>query len=307
MTPSSIRETRSAMKLSLAFGVLMLAGKTAAFLLTGSPAIYSDAAESVVHIFAVGFAGFSLWLSQKPADENHLFGHERISFFSAGFEGALIGLAAVTIIATVVREWQAGLQMRQLSAGAAIVAAAAIINALLGWYLVRTGRRTRSMILEANGVHILTDSWTSFGVVGGLCLVLITGWKPFDPLAAIGVALNILWSGGRLIWRSVSGLMDWADPATGRQLRARMDAVCTEMGIQYHGVRFRSTGHRIVVVVHLLFPQKITLGEAHRRATEVERRLAEGLDFPVEVITHLEALEDHREIHGEGDYAGKPV
>ena len=207
-----VRDMRFAMRLSLAFGVLMLVGKVGAYLLTGSAAILSDAAESVIHVVAVAFAAFSLRLSTRPADERFRYGYERITFFSAGFEGAMIILAAIFIIAAAVQKWLAGLQLQNLGMGALFVLAASLINAGLGWYLVRTGRRTHSLILEANGKHVLTDSWTSFGVVGGLALVLLTGWKPFDPLCAIAVAINILWSGGHLVWRSATGLMDYADP-----------------------------------------------------------------------------------------------
>jgi cation diffusion facilitator family transporter len=287
------------MGLSLVVGFLMLGGKAAAYGITGSTAVLSDAAESVIHVAAVSFAAFSLWLSGRPADHRFRYGYERISFFSAGFEGALIALAALVILVEVVRKWRAGLQFTNLSSGVTLVLVAALLNAGLGWYLLRVGRRNRSIILEANGKHVLADSWTSFGVVGGLLLVLWTGWKPFDPLCAIAVALNILWSGGRLVWSSFSGLMDYADPTMGQALRDRLNEVCEAAGVSFHGVRYRSTGYRTLVEVHLLFPYDVPLGEAHRIATEIEARLPEGLDTPLEVITHLEAVEDHGRIHRE--------
>jgi len=191
----------------------------------------------------------------------------------------------------------AGLALQRLGAGTLVVAAAAICNAVLGWYLVRTGRRTHSLILEANGRHVLTDSWTSFGVVAGLGLVLWTGWRPFDPLIAIAVALNILWSGGRLMWRSVSGLMDYSSPATARLLGEKLDAITASLGISYHGLRFRDTGSRLLVELHVLFPYDLPVGEAHRLATALEERLPEALGRPVDVVTHLEALEDHSAVH----------
>ncbi len=300
------RDQRFAMRLSLVFGVVMLVGKVGAYLLTGSAAILSDAAESVIHVVAVSFAAFSLWLSSRPANHKFLYGYERITFFSAGFEGAMIVLAAIAIIYAAIEKWLAGLRLENLGLGTLFVLAAAVINAGLGWYLVRTGRRTHSLILEANGKHVLTDSWTSFGVVGGLCLVLVTGWKPFDPLCAIAVALNIVWSGGRLIWRSATGLLDYSDPEVGRTLRNRLDELSNELGVQYHGLRFRTTGNRLLVEVHLLFPHGVPLGEAHRVATQVEERLVEGLDLPAEVITHLESLEDHASVHREEHYTGRP-
>jgi len=293
----AVRQTQFAMRLSLAVGVLMLLGKTGAYLLTGSAAILSDAAESVVHVFAVGFASFSLRLSGRPANGRFLYGYERVSFFSAGFEGAMIAIAAVYIIVAAVENWIAGLHLQHVGAGALFVGAASLINAALGWHLVRTGRRTHSLILEADGRHVLTDSWTSLGVLGGLGLVLWTGWKPFDPLVAIAVALNILRSGGRLVWRSVGGLMDYSHPATGRLLGEKLDAICATLGVSYHGVRFRDTGNRLLVELHLLFPFDLPVGQAHRLATELEERLPEALGAPAEVVTHLEALEDHSAVH----------
>jgi len=294
------------MRLSLAFGVAMMVGKVAAYVLTGSAAILSDAAESVVHVVAVAFAAFSLWLSSRPANYKYLYGYERITFFSAGFEGAMIVLAAIAIIYAAISKWLAGLRLEHLGLGALFVLAAAVVNLALGWYLVRTGRRTHSLILEADGKHVLTDSWTSFGVVGGLCLVLVTGWKPFDPLVAIAVALNIVWSGGHLIWRSASGLLDYSDPEIGRALGRRLDELCHELGVQYHGLRFRMTGHRVLVEVHLLFQHETPVGEAHRIATQVEELLPEGLELRAEITTHLESLEDHAIVHPAEHYTGRP-
>jgi cation diffusion facilitator family transporter len=307
LTPKAVSEMRLAMRLSLVFGVLMFAGKSAAYLLTGSAAIFSDAAESVVHVLAVGFAAFSLWLSTRPANHRFLYGFERITFFSAGFEGALIALAAITIIITAIQKWLRGLELENLSLGTLAVLAAALINAALGWYLVRTGRRTGSLILEANGQHVLTDSWTSFGVVLGLGLVMLTGWKPFDPIVAILVALNILWSGSNLVWRSITGLLDHSDPEVGRVLRQRLDALCDDLKVQYHGVKFRHSGYRVLVELHLLFPHDMSVGEAHRLATQIEERLPAETGIPMEVITHLESEQDHSEAHRQDHYTGKPA
>jgi cation diffusion facilitator family transporter len=301
-----LRDARFAMRLSLFFGLAMLVGKTTAYFMTHSAAIFSDAAESVIHVIAVGFASFSLRLSTKPASSQFLYGYERITFFSAGFEGAMIVVAAIAILVESIRRWIAGLQLEHLGAGALLVLAAGILNAGLGYYLLRTGRRTNSLILEANGKHVLTDSWTSFGVVGGLGLVLLTHWKPFDPLVAIAVAANILWSGGRLVWRSAVGLLDYSDPKAGRKIRDKLDAICSELTIQYHGVRFRTTGYRQIIEVHLLFPRLTSVSEAHRLATILEERLPAELGIPAEVMTHLESLEDHADVHRQQHYTGKP-
>lgn len=296
-TPEFLRQTWFAMRLSLIFGFVMLIGKGGAYLATGSAAILSDAAESVVHVLAVAFAAYSLRLSTRPANHEFHYGYERISFFSAGFEGAMICLAGLTIIVAAVQKWMAGLHLERLGFGTLVVLAAALINAALGLYLVWAGKKHHSIILEANGKHVLTDSWTSFGVVGGLCLVMITGWLPFDPIFAIAVACNILWSGGKLIWRSASGLMDRADPEVAAALAKKLDVLCCELGVEYHQLRFRDSGYRIQIELHLLFPFHTPLGEAHRIATAIEDRLPIELGLPAEVITHLEALEDHQAVH----------
>lgn len=301
-----LRAAQFAMRLSLLVGVLMLMGKTAAYLLTGSAAILSDFAESVVHVVAVAFAAFSLRLSTRPAQPRFLYGYERITFFSAGFEGAMIVVAAFWILLEAIVKWLAGLRLEHLGSGTLLLLAAGILNAGLGWYLLRVGKSSHSLILEADGKHVLTDSLTSLGVVAGLSLVMLTGWKPFDPLIAIAVAVNILWSGGRLVWRSAVGLLDYSDPATGKRIREKLDAICSELALHYHGVRYRATGYRQIIEVHLLFPHATAVGEAHRLATALEERLPLELGTPAEVITHLESLEDHEHVHSQEHYTGRP-
>jgi cation diffusion facilitator family transporter len=299
-------DARFAMRLSLIVGVVMLGGKATAYFMTHSAAIFSDAAESVVHVIAVAFAAFSLRLSAKPAAPQFLYGYERITFFSAGFEGAMIVVAAVAIVVAAIEKWIAGLRLEHLGAGTALVLIAGVMNAALGYYLLRVGRRTNSLILEADAKHVLTDSFTSFGVVAGLALVLLTRWKPFDPLIAFVVAGNILWSGGHLVWRSAVGLLDYSDPQAGKQIRNKLDVICADLAIQYHGVRYRTTGYRQMIEVHLLFPRSTSVSEAHRLATILEERLPAELGTPAEIVTHLEALEDHATVHREQHYTGKP-
>ena len=300
------KQAHFAMRISLAFGVAMLFGKTAAYLMTHSVAIFSDAAESVIHVIAVGFASFSLRLSGRPASGHFLYGYERITFFSAGFEGALIVVAAIAILFESISAWIAGLQLQHLGSGVVLILIAGILNGGLGFYLIRTGRRTNSLILVADGKHVLTDSWTSFGVVIGLGLVLLTHWKPFDPIVAVAVAVNILWSGGRLVWQSAVGLLDYSDPEAGKKIREELDVICSDLNLQYHGVRFRTTGYRQIIEVHLLFPSETPVSEAHRLATALEERLPNALGMPAEVITHLESLEDHADVHHGQHYTGKP-
>lgn len=296
------RPQRFAMRVSLGVGFFMLAAKLVAYGITGSAAILSDAAESVVHVVAVSFAAYSLWLSFKPPDRSHLYGHDKISFFSAGFEGAMIVMAAVYIIYVSIQKWIAGLHLENLGAGTGLILLASLVNGALGLYLISTGKKQGSLILEANGRHVLTDCWTSFGVILGLGLAMLTGWLVLDPIVAIVVALNILWSGGQLIRRSIGGLMDEVDPAVEAQLKKLLDTLTDELGLRYHGLRHRSSGNTLWVEVHLLFPKGIPLESAHALATQIEEDIARELSHRTEVITHLETAEDHAEVHHRPHY-----
>jgi len=296
--PASPRASASfAMRLSLGVGFLMLVAKSLAYGLTGSAAILSDAAESVVHVVAVCFAAYSLWLSRRPADPSHPYGHEKISFFSAGFEGAMIVLAAGYILYEAIHKWLHGPQLQNLGLGTALVAGAALLNGALGSYLISQGRRHGSLVLEANGRHVLTDSYTSGGVIVGLVLVMLTGWRPFDPMLAILVAVNILWSGGNLIRRSVGGLMDEGDPRIEAAIKSILDQRIANTGVTYHGLRYRNAGNTLWVEFHLLFPRGTALEKAHRVATEIEEHLEESLSMPAKIISHLETSEDHELVH----------
>ncbi len=291
-----------AMSLSLAVGIAMFAIKVGAYALTGSAAILGDAAESVVHVAAVVFAFCSLRLSYRPPDPGHMYGHAKVGFFSAGFEGAMIVLAAVYIMFEAIRKWMTGLELENLGQGTSLTVLAMLINGALGGYLIWVGKRRNSIILSANGKHVLTDCWTSLGVIAGLCLALLTGWLPWDPIAAIAVALNILWSGFGLMRQSVSGLMDVADPQIHRQLVDLLERETRTHGVTYHNLRHRSLGDAYWVEVHLLFPQAMPIGQAHRIATQIEDTVAGSLDRRSYVTTHLESLEDHDRVHHAGGH-----
>lgn len=288
-----------AIRLSFSFGILMLVIKWYAYYLTGSTAILSDAAESIIHVIGVGFAVFSIWYSFQPADEGHTYGHHKISYFSAGFEGALIILAAIFIIYISVKRLIFGIEISNLDKGAYFTFAASIINLILGLYLVWKGKKSNSIILIANGKHVLTDSWTSFGVVGGLLLTWLTGWLPFDPIVAIVAALNILWSGGKLVRQSIGGLMDEGNKETADVIKKILDQETVNRGLEYHQVRYRESGNVLWLEFHLLFPKGTLLEEAHNTATELEITLKKSLNANSNIITHLEPLESHDDIHTE--------
>ena len=295
------------MRLSLWTGFFMLVVKMGAYLLTGSAAILGDAAESVVHVGAVMFASFSLWLAEKPADENHRYGHSKIAFFSAGTEGGLIVLAAVFIIYQSVKVWLSGAQPANMDKGVLLTVATVVINGALGWYLIATGRRDGSLILVANGKHVLTDSWTSLGAIAGLALVWFTGWAGWDPICGLIMAGNIIVSGYGLLQQSVSGLMDVASPELDRRLKEVLQRETERHGISYHALRHRDSGGTHWVDVHLLFPDTISLKDAHRVATEIEKTVCGALDRVVVITTHLECEGAHDAMHpGEDTSSDSP-
>jgi len=289
---------RRASWLSFWAGVVMLGIKALAWWLTQSSAVLGDAAESVVHVAAVGFVVYSLRLSQKPPDENHPYGHAKISFFSAGFEGGLISIAGIVILWQAARQWIAGSPAGHLGAGLSLTALALLLNGALGWHLLRLGRKGGSLILEANGRHVLTDAWTSIGVLAGLGLTWSTGWMGFDPICAILVGLNILWSGVGLMWRSANGLMDRADPAVQNAIVARLDAAAARHGVSWHQMRHRHLGEGHWVDFHLVFDDETTVRDAHAIASEIEREIREEVGSATIVTSHLEPAEDHIRIHG---------
>lgn len=291
---------RVAITISVGVALLMLVGKSAAFLLTDSAAIFSDAVESVVHLLATVFVGFSLWYSFQPADTGHPYGHGKIAYFSAGFEGVLILIAAVTIVFTAVEDLIHGSDLSQLDLGLGIIGGLAVVNLVLGLYLIRTGKRHNNLVLVSNGEHVLTDMWTSVGVVAGIALVRFTGMSWLDPVVAIGVALNIMWTGGRLVRQSISGLMERADETYTTAILELLEQACQEGVISnFHQVRHRRVHDQLWIEYHLLFPEDLSITQAHDRSHLVEDRIASRFSDHVFVTAHLEP-DHHDSAHPEG-------
>ncbi|GIV59855.1 MAG: cation diffusion facilitator transporter [Rhodothermaceae bacterium] len=288
------------MAASLAVSFLMLAGKMTVYFITGSAAILSDAVESVIHLFATGFAAFSLWYAVRPPDAGHPYGHGKIAYFSSGFEGGLILIAAVTILYSAVRALIEGPALRQLDVGLWILAGLTLVNLGLGLALVYVGRRHRSLVLEANGRHVLTDMWTSLGVLAGVGLVALTGRTWLDPLVAVAVAVNILWTGVRLVRQAVSGLMEAADAGDTQKILSVLDrAVADGLISGYHQVRHRRVNDQRWIEYHLLFPETLRITEAHDRSHVVEAAIAREFEgAEVFVTAHLEP-EAHAAAHPE--------
>ena len=289
-------QQKQVMNVSLAVAVILLAAKTFATVLTGSSAIYSDAVESVVHVFAVGFAAWALRLSQKPADDTHHFGHDKISFISAGFEGAMISAAAVLIVYEAGKQFVHGVEISNLGLGLWITVGAALVNLVLGLSLIRIGKKTSSPLLRANGTHVITDVWSSAAVVIALLLIHLTGWVWWDPVIAILAALNILRVGLKLIRESLRCLLDEADPAIEQQARNLLDMECAERNLAYHNFRHRHSGRSHWVEFHLIFPDEMNIETAHTLATEIEASVAALIAPDGRVITHLEPLSAEQHI-----------
>jgi len=288
------------MNLSLSVGVFMLAIKMYALWATGSAAILSDAAESVVHVVAVGFAAYSLRLARRGPDRSHPFGYDRITFFSAGFEGAMIIVAALVILLEAGKKFFDGPNLQEIGLGTGVEALVVVINGALGLTLIVVGKRSRSLIVEADGRHVLTDSVTSLAVLIGL-LACLFGKNPwfdslyFDPAFAVVAALNILWEGLKLIRRSFSGLMDRTDPEKEKTIEALVERACLQRGILMHQLKVRDSGNRLWIQLHLLFPD-VTLVQAHRLATEIEALLESAYPGSV-TTTHLEPASGHDAEH----------
>lgn len=282
------RRRRAAALLSLGVGVAMLGGKWLAYWLTGSHAILSDAMESVVHIGATGFAFASIVLNARPPDPKYPYGYGKITYVSAGFEGGMIAVAALAIVYEAVKGLILGEPLTRLDLGLAIILAASVANFALGLFLVRQGRRTRSLILEADGRHVLTDSYTSFGVVAGVALVRLTGWTWIDGAVAILVALNILWTGYRLLSEAVFGLMDRADPALLDRIVSVLQASRQPGWIDLHHLRAWQAGDRTFVDFHLIVPETWTVGQVHEANDLCLAALRAGLGGITELIVHFD-------------------
>ncbi len=268
---------RKAAIISLTIGVGMFCAKMGAYFLTGSAAIFSDAAESVVHVLATSMALYSILLSSKPADDSHLYGHGNIEYFSAGVEGFLILMASVFIIYTAIIDIIHGQNLKQLDSGVLIISAAGIINLFLGFYLVRMGKKTNSLTLVADGKHVLTDSYTSIGVIIGIILVMITGFQLLDPIFAIAVALNILFTGYKLIRESIGGLMNETDNEVLEKIVSKLIDIKKDYWIDIHWLRFWKSGDQVFIDFHLILPYYFNIKESHLEEEEIESELQKFL------------------------------
>lgn len=300
MAERGARERRDirtvAMAVSLAVAFLMLGGKFAAYALTGSEAILSDAVESVVHIGATVLAAASLWYARQDACGRHPYGHGKAAYFSAGFEGAIICVAAVFIGWSAIGTLIEGPELHDLRLGLLITAALAVVNGALGFFLVRVGKRHNAVVLVANGQHVLTDMWTSVGVLAGVALVWATGLAWFDPVIALAVGVHIFIEAIKLMGRAYQGLLDQADPGKTMAILDTLNAAVEEGRIMgFHQLRHREANDAAWIEVHVLVPGSIDVAEAHARVTAIERRLREVFPrYQVTVTSHIEPARHDR-------------
>jgi cation diffusion facilitator family transporter len=277
--------------LSVGAALATIALKGAAYWLTGSIGLLSDAIESLVNLVGAFIALAMLSIAAKPADEDHVYGHHKAEYFSSGVEGTLILLAGVVILVTAIQRFITPQPLEQTMLGILFCAIASLINYGVARILWTVGKRHESITLEADAHHLMTDVWTSLGVIVGVGVASVTGWLRLDPVVAMVVAANILWTGYDLVRRSVYGLMDTVIPDEELQAIEAILRRYQQQGIQFHALRTRQAASRRFVSVHVLVPGKWTVQYGHEWLERIEADIRAALS-DVTVLTHLEPVED---------------
>lgn len=279
--------------LSIIAAVITIVLKAGAYLVTGSVSLLSDALESVVNLVAAVVALAALTIAARPPDDDHAYGHDKVEYLSSGVEGALILVAAFSIGAAAVPRLFAPTPIEQPGIGLGISVVASLINLGVARVLLRAGRHYGSITLEADAHHLMTDVWTSGGVLVGVGLVLLTGWTILDPIIALLVAANIVWAGVQLVRRSTIGLMDTALPAVELERVQQVLERYRSQGVEFHALRSRQSGARRFVSFHVLVPDAWTVRRGHALLEQIEHDIRTALPN-VTVFTHLEPLGDPR-------------
>lgn len=282
--------------LSIAAAVLTITLKAVAYLLTGSVGLLSDALESIVNLIGGLMALSMLIVAARPPDDEHDYGHSKAEYFSSGVEGSLILVAAVSIGIAAFQRLLTPKPLEQVGLGLAVSVVASVVNLSVALILLRASKRYNSITLEANAHHLMTDVWTSVGVLFGVGAVVVTGWQRLDPIVAFIVAANIVWSGVRIVRKSVLGLMDTALSAEEQSVIRRVLDEHSQNGIEYHALRTRQAGMRGFVSFHVLVPGDWTVQRGHDLLEEVEADLRCALPN-ITIFTHLESLEDPTSWH----------
>jgi cation diffusion facilitator family transporter len=277
--------------LSVAAAVVTILMKSAAYWLTGSVGILSDAIEGFINLAAAGVVLVTLKVVERPPDETHEYGHDKAEYFSSGIEGTLILIASAGILWTSARRFLDPQPIEQAGLGLTVAIAASVINLIVGQILLRAGKRFDSIALEADGHHLMTDVWTSVAVVAGVSAAVITGIERLDPLIAMAIGLKIAWEGIKIFYRSVRGLMDTPIPPDERQMVEEiLDAYAGE-GIRWHALRSRQSGGRRFISVHILVPGSWTVQKAHNLSETLEREVAAVINRAT-LFTHFEPQGD---------------
>ncbi len=292
-----MNEVKRALLISLLVSLFSLSLKIAAFTITDSTAALSDAAESVVHLFAVMFVVYGYYLSIKPADEDHHYGHERVEFLSVGAEGTIIIVAGLSILYHAFESIITGIEIINMGTGIILLTAAALVNLVLGTYVLKVGRKHDNMIAVSNGKHTLTDVWTSGGVVTALVIIQFTGWLIIDVIVSLLIAGYIIYEAYKLLRFSVKGLMDTRNPSVDNALTRVLDEQLPEKAKGWHHLRHRTSGNTTWIEFHLVFEDEINLKKAHDEATLLERKLIDALNTDAVITIHLEPDEAHEESH----------
>lgn len=285
--------------LSLGTALLTIALKTGAYILTGSVGLLSDAVESLVNLAGAMLALVMLSYAARPADEKHPFGHSKAEYFSSAFEGLLIIFAAIAIIYTAGGRLLHPQPLEQMGIGLVASLIASLLNFATARILLRAGKQHESIILEADGRHLMTDVWTSAGVVLGLALAWLTGWIWLDAVIAILVALQIIYIGTGILRRSFDGLMDAVLPTEEMEKIRQAMVAFQQQGIAFHALQARRAASERFITVHMLFPGDWTVHRAHCLAEDFENEVRAQLKNTT-ISTHLESLEDSRSFHHQG-------
>jgi len=285
--------------LSIAAALITISLKTTAYLLTGSVGLLSDAMESFINLAGALMALAMLTVAARPADEDHAFGHGKAEYFSSGVEGTLILIAAVSIGITSVQRLLNPRPLEQIGIGLGVSVLASLVNLFVSIVLARAGKKHRSITLEADAQHLMTDVWTSGGVIIGVGAVALTKWNFLDPIIAILVAFNIIFTGFGIIKQSVAGLMDASISKGDLETIRRILDKHTENGVEYHALRTRQSGSKKIVSMHVLVPGKWSVLRGHKLISQIENEIMLQLDECI-VFTHLEALADPASFDDDG-------
>ncbi|RFS19615.1 cation transporter [Chitinophaga silvatica] len=275
--------------ISLLVSLLITGAKFAAYLMTHSVAILSDALESIINVVAGGFASYSIYLASQPKDENHPYGHGKVEFFSIGFEGAMIFIAGILILVKAIQYFIFPKELQKMESGLWVLGVTTLANLLLGLYLVRSGKKLSSLTITGNGQHIMTDVYSSLGLIIALTVIHFTGWNWLDPTVSLLMAGLILTNGYQLMRRSISGLMDETDMKTVDKVIEILSANRRENWIDIHNMRIQQYGNNYHIDCHITMPYYLELNDAHDEMKRVEELVNNGFkNSEVEFFIHMD-------------------